>query len=466
MSEPLGRRLRQAPWRLLLVNFHWLYRVSQWSERRFTPGGRFLLGFLAIAGAMGVDVRLNLAHQLFTLGAALLLLAVLWAPSFQTRFQIRRQLPRYASVDQPLRYRLWVTSRGRRPQRGLTLLEEIAAPRPSVALFLSAREPQHRAIHWFDRVVGYPRWVWLMRRQGGALVAEQALPELPPGREVEVQMGLLPLRRGYVNLSAAVVARPDPLGIFRAFFRARVADRLLVLPRRYPVSASRLPGGRRYQRGGVSLAAEIGESEEFAALRDYRPGDPMRHIHWKSLAKTGRPIVKTYQDEFFVRHALILDTFIEPSGATVSGEPAFEAAVSVAASYAAAIDTKESLLDLLFVGAQAYRFTCGRGVAVNDHLLEVLACVEPCTSAPFQRLTDAVSAQRGALSGCICILLGWDAPRQALVRQLTQGGVPCLVLVVAEGAPAEALDPGPLGGRPEHLRRLRPGHLQEDLRRL
>ena len=44
-------------------------------------------------------------------------------------------------------------------------------------------------------------------------------------------------------------------------------------------------------------------------MRDYRPGDPLRRIHWKSWAKTGRPVVKEYQDEFFVRHGLILDTF-------------------------------------------------------------------------------------------------------------------------------------------------------------
>ena len=57
------------------------------------------------------------------------------------------------------------------------------------------------------------------------------------------------------------------------------------------------------------MASSVGESEEFVSLRDYRRGDPMRHIHWKSWAKTGKPIVKEFQDEFFVRHALILDTF-------------------------------------------------------------------------------------------------------------------------------------------------------------
>jgi len=64
----------------------------------------------------------------------------------------------------------------------------------------------------------------------------------------------------------------------------------------------------------------------------------------------------------------VLDTFSE--------EPfseAFEEAVVCGASFACAIRTQESLLDLLFVGAQAYCFTSGRGLAHVEQILEILA---------------------------------------------------------------------------------------------
>src|SRR5206468_1933896 len=83
-------------------------------------------------------------------------------------------------------------------------------------------------------------------------------------------------------------------------------------------------GARKYQRGGIALISSVGDSEEFASLRDYRPGDPLRRIHWRSVARVGRPVVREYQGEFFVRHALVLDTF--------AGRPeshVFEEAVSV-----------------------------------------------------------------------------------------------------------------------------------------
>ena len=83
------------------------------------------------------------------------------------------------------------------------------------------------------------------------------------------------------------------------------------------------------------MAANIGHSDEFVSLRDYRRGDPVRHIHWRSWAKTGMPIVKEFEDEFFVRHALVLDTFSDEPHSEL-----LEEAVSVAASFACSVLTQ------------------------------------------------------------------------------------------------------------------------------
>ena len=200
----------------------------------------------------------------------------------------------------------------------------------------------------------------------------------------------------------------------------------LVLPRRYPIPAMALPGARRYQPGGIALASSVGDSEEFVALRDYRPGDPLKRIHWRSWARTGRPVVREYQDEFFVRHGLVLDTFVP------SPTPAFEEAVSVAASFACTVGTQESLLDLLFVGPEAYCVTAGRGVGHVDRMLEILAAVRPCRDHGFETLGRLVLQREAGLSGAIFVLLGWDDARRELVTRVRALGVPTLVLVVTE----------------------------------
>ena len=276
-----------------------------------------------------------------------------------------------------------------------------------------------------------------------------------------MQLEITPLRRGLISFTGVTLARPDPIGLFRSFVKAPARQTLLVLPKRYLLPLMSLPGTQKYQEGGVAMAANIGRSDEFVALRDYRRGDPIRHIHWRSWAKTGKPIVKEFEDEFFTRHALVLDTFTEdPRGA------AFEEAVSVAASFACSIQTQQSLLDLLFVGQQAYCFTSGRGLAHEDQMLEVLAAVRAYAGRSFASLEHLVLEHATVVSGCVFVLLAWDEPRRKLVRKLRQLGLPVLVLVVVEKDSDEVLTPGPMQDAPENFHVLEAGKIEQGLGRL
>jgi hypothetical protein len=235
-----------------------------------------------------------------------------------------------------------------------------------------------------------------------------------------------------------------------------------VLPKRYSLPPIQLSGIRKYQRGGVALASSVGDSEEFVSLRDYRPGDPLQRIHWKSWARTGKPIVKEYQEEFFVRHALILDTFLKKDYSE-----AFEEAVSLAASFVCTINTMESLLDLMFVGREPYCITSGRGLANPDKMLEILSSVKLCADKPFESLHHSVINHAHSLSGCICILLAWDKERRDLISRLETIGIPLLVLVIKESKLGYELDdPGPMKNKPEFFHILEAGKIEEGLAKL
>jgi len=439
---------------------HLLYRwFSSFSafqyrlDRRFTRAGALALGVLGAAAVIGLDTNRTVGYQVLTLVLALLLISAVSSLVFRGRFTARRVLPRFASVGVPLGYRVAIGNQTDRRQEGLVLLEELADPRPSFEEFAAAREPGEERRNWFDRQVGYPRWAWLVSQKRGAVVTPRPLPPLAPGGEIEVGVEITPLRRGHVRFTGLTIARPDPLGLVHALKTIRLPQSLLVLPKRYPMPEIRLGGRRKYQPGGVALASSVGDSEEFVALRDYRAGDPMRRIHWKSWARVGRPVVREYQDEFFVRHALVLDTFTEQDGSLV-----FEDAVSVAASIAVSVETQESLLDLMFVGPEAYCFTAGRGVGHTDRLLEVLACVGPCRDKPFRALHRAVMERHASLSGCVCVLLAWDEARREFVRHLEALGTPTRVFVVGERGALDAL--------PGDVHPLEVGRIDEGLARL
>jgi len=430
----------------------------QWSlGRRLTPAGRLVAGALMASVVFGPNTRLTVGYQAFALLAALLAVSVACALVPPRPLAVRRRLPKYATAGESVAYDIVLTNRGARRRAAVSLIEDVADPRPSFEAFASTPEPDESRRNWFDRKVAWHRWVWLLGLNRHLDVAEPPAVDVPPHGETRVTVTARAGGRGHVRFRAVTLTRTDPLGLVRALRRMTAPDTLLVLPRRFPLPPLALPGARRYQPGGIALASSVGDSEEFMSLREYRPGDPLKRIHWRSSARVGRPVVREYQDEFFVRHGLVLDTFLP-----VSVSEVFEDAVSVAASFAAGLRPHDSLLDLMFVGPDAYVFTAGRGLGQQERMLEILAEVRPCVDRPFAHLHRLVAERHHALSGVICVLVAWDDERRALVRHLAALAIPTLVLLVTEET--ATLDEDELDA--SGVRRLRRGRIAEGLARL
>jgi uncharacterized protein (DUF58 family) len=439
---------------LLYRIYWWASSVKYWATRRFTYAGWLVLIGLVMTAGIGLDTEQSLAYQAFGVLFCLLFIALASCVFFRGRITVRRILPQFGSVDMPLAYRVMMRNQSSKVQTGLELLENLMDPRPDLKEFVAALRPTKRTRSFR---LSQPK----PRSHQVALAKELPLPPLPPDRETEVRVELIPLKRGPLRFAGMTLARTDPFGLFRAFINLPLPQTVLILPKRYLLPPIPLPGAMKYQQGGVALASSVGQSEEFVSLRDYRRGDPLRHVHWRSWAKTGRPIVKEFLDEFFVRHALILDTFSEPGD-----EDIFEEAVSIAASFAWTIQTQESLLDLMFVGAQAICFTVGRGVAHTEQMLEILASVARCREKSFSVLEQLVMEHVTTVSGCICVFVAWDEARQSLVRQLRAIGIPLLVFVVTETGAADSLEPGPLSEEPQCFHPLEVGKIGEGLAKL
>jgi len=449
----LPRVAAKLPFKMVYRVYRVFSRLWYWAQRRFTRAGWIVLASLFVTTIMSVDTDNLVAYQGFSLLLMLWLLAFAFSRFFRANLSVIRLLPRFGTVGSPFTYRALVRNLTAKSQCDLTLLEDLAEPVPSFPEWLAAQLAMEKSM----------RSLRLSRRQYFnpfklATLKDSLIPPVPPHREVEVKIEVTPLRRGVLRFKGVTLARTDPFGLFRALARVPAPQTTLILPKRYPLPPIALPGVMKYQEGGVALASNVGQSEEFVALRDYRRGDPLRHIHWRSWAKTGKPIVKEFEDEFFVRHALVLDTFSDQSFSE-----AFEDAVSVAASFACTILTQESLLDLLFVGAEAYCFTAGRGLAHTDQMLEILASVQVCSGSPFRLLENLVLNHVGVVSGCICVLLAWDEPRRNFVKKLKALGIPVLVVVVVPAAPAKPFDPGPMRDEPEKFRVLEAGRIAEQL---
>ncbi len=420
--------------------------IAAWQrliDRRLTPAGMLVGSVLIASATLGADTNQTVSYRIFGFALALLLVAGAGALLQRGRYTVVRKLPRVVTAGESFHYRVTVANLESAARDGLALIDELADPRPALAEFRARQSVLH------NRVPTYRAWKRMLREKNACEIKEIALPEIPPRSAVDITVPGFAQHRGNQHFRGATVARADPLGLVRGLSLHHAPDNLLVLPKRYAMPPLSLPGSRRHQPGGVALATGIGDSEEFVGLRDYRPGDPLQRIHWKSYARTGEPVVREYQDEYFERHALILDTF---GGASQAA--AFEDAVSVAASLAYTVNTQECLLDLMFVGAQSYCYTAGRGQLSAGSLMEVLAGVPLCASQPFATLHKAVLARRALLTGSICVLLAWDDARREFIRELQMLGVPVLALLVASEPPVD---------RPSWLRVIKSGQVQAGL---
>jgi len=438
--------------------FMHLYRFDRALRRKLTPAGWLVAALLVASAVFGLNTKDSLIYQLFGLSLGILVVAAIASWRFRLQAKITRSLPSVATAGVAFEYSLAVRNLGDTPFEALHVEEMLDAKRPDSREFVRFKMREDRTRNFFDRLVGYPRWVAMMKLRVGARIDRAMLPGIAAGGTRELRMRCLPLRRGELKFASVWLGRPEPLGLMKANWRQSLRDTLVVMPRTYPVAPLQIGGSRRLQPGGVAFAGRIGDAEEFVSLRDYRSGDSPRRIHWKAWARTGRLVVKEYQDEFFVRHALLLDTF--PAGDAAH----FEAAVSLAASLVMMPRSNESLLDLMFVESRAYTLTQGRGLGTALDLLRVLATVSPSKGA-FESLAEAALLNAARISGGICVLLAWDAPRQKLVADLRGRGIALRVWVVRDESETAALDPGPMISDAKNFRVVNAARLAEELLR-
>ncbi len=442
------------PPRALYHLFPWVGRTSCWASRRLPPAGRLIAGLLICGFLFGVDFRQTLAYQVACLSFALLLssliLSVLWRP----KLSVTRILPERVTSGITMRYFIEITNHGRRAERDLVLRDEVKRPRISYDHFQHLRAGS-RKTNWLDRAVGFPRWVELMRQRRGIELEMTPVPPIPAGGRVRVAVEATPTRRGWINFESTHIFRPDPLTLFHAQTLKHGAASLLSLPIRYSAPPIPLHSERHYQKGGVSLAHAVGDSQEFASLRDYRPGDPRRHIHWRSFARTGRLIVKEYQDEYFDRHALVLDTYLGDIDRAV-----FESMVSVAASIAAGERPRDSILDVIFAGTEIVQLTTGRGLGDSDNALDYLAEAQPAISAGLEQLATLLRERAAQLASLIIICAQRNEEPLQLIDRLAAQGIPCIsIFLIDENA--ALTEPEQRGAHTSF--ELRHNHIGEDL---
>mgnify|MGYP003433987603 FL=1 len=192
----------------------------------------------------------------------------------------------------------------------------------------------------------------------GAGLVEFAVPLLRAGHTVAQPLDIPNLRRGIITVGPATTVRSDPIGMLRREHDFDDTHELYVHPR--TVTLPSTSAGLIRDLEGAPTRRLVDADMSFHAIREYVPGDSRRQVHWKSTAKTGRLMVRQYEESRRSRMAVILASALDE----YADAEEFELAVSCAASLGMRAVRDARDLDIV-VGAEIPRVVRGRLRAIR-----------------------------------------------------------------------------------------------------
>ena len=160
----------------------------------------------------------------------------------------------------------------------------------------------------------------------GAGLVEFGVPLLRPGHTVSQPLEIPGLARGIVTVGPATTVRSDPVGLLRREHSFEDVHDVFVHPRTTALPST--SAGLIRDLEGSPTRRLVDADMSFHAIREYAPGDSRRQIHWKSTAKTGRLMVRQYEESRRSRMAVVLGV----AEHEYADADEFELAVSCAAS--------------------------------------------------------------------------------------------------------------------------------------
>ena len=136
----------------------WLHRMYfRGSGFRFFIGRRCRPATIAVGVVLLLATCLGMAHdstsvyQLFSLSLGMVVIGLTWAMCRRAAVEAKRELPRFGTAGEPLRYSVRVWHDGKRRLTRAWLADSPPDPRPSLADFSLLREPGEEARNGVDR---------------------------------------------------------------------------------------------------------------------------------------------------------------------------------------------------------------------------------------------------------------------------------------------------------------------------
>ncbi|XRQ02840.1 DUF58 domain-containing protein [Actinomadura welshii] len=250
--------------------------------------------------------------------------------------------------------------------------------------------------------------------------------------------------RGRYRVGPLTVRLADPFGMVELIRSFSLSDTLTVTPTIVPLPAERLTGA--WTGGGDSIAGAVSAAGEDDVIpREYRHGDDLRRVHWRSTARHGELMVRREEQHFQSSGTLFLDTRRTAHwGDGAAGS--FEQAVSATASIGVHLVRAGLHLRYVTDGGEALPAASADG-GFEGLLLDTLAVARrsknPSLTAGVAALRGRTGAARdaeGLIVAVFGVLTAEEARSVAAARRAT--GTSVAVLVEGRGPAGHAARSG------------------------
>ncbi|MCG5212413.1 DUF58 domain-containing protein [Streptosporangium sp. KLBMP 9127] len=237
--------------------------------------------------------------------------------------------------------------------------------------------------------------------------------------------------RGRFPIGPLSVRITDPFGLVELARGFTISDTLVVTPQVMALPHVRLSG--EWTGGGDSRTRSVAAAgDDDVAPREYRQGDDLRRVHWRSTARHGELMVRREEQQWQSRGALLLDTR-RYAHRGEGPRSSFEVAVSAAASIG--VHLAREGLGLRLVTDQGSEHLPDAGV--SGSLLDTLAVVRQSQARSLEYGITAL--RQGGGDGLIVAVLGAigveEATALARLRHGSVTGVAVLLDTVAWESP-------------------------------
>ncbi len=284
---------------------------------------------------------------------------------------------------------------------------------------------------------------------------------LGPGQVYRWRVHTLAVMRGLFRLGPMALVSSDPFGLF--LFRRPLpsSTSILIYPLTVPLPYFPLPQGRL--PGGTALRQRTHyATTNVAGVRDYRPGDALNRIHWRTTARTGHLMSKEFELDPYADVWCVLDmhrdvyvgenwveqekeAVPEALGASKTLLPPHSAeyAVAAIASVGQYVLRQQRLLGFISYAGKRHLLHPDRGERHLHRFLEMLALLVPRGEAPLHHVLSAEISQFPRHSTLIIATGDWTPRWVPMLAEIRRRGIYPIVILIDSSSfgPCPSVDP-------------------------